>query len=529
MQTSAHSQQTSSSNSHTRSAAQEAARRRALLTLARNYLPHFVRYVSDLEPQKHHEILCWALQEIVDGRMPRAMVFMPPGGAKSTYTSVFAPAFAVGRRPGIALIAASHTRALARQFGRRVRNTIRDPLYGHVFPTILDPSSSAAHEWHTFQTAEGDPRTSSYFAAGIGTGIAGRRADIAIIDDPFKTRQDADSQVKRDAAWAWYTDDLRTRLKPGGSIALVQTRWHEDDVAGRILPEGYNGESGWIRARDGEMWFVISMQALAERDDDILGRKPGESYWPNYYTREALEQQRITLPSRSWAALYQQRPSPEEGDYYRREWFQWYDELPKHVRYYGASDYAVTQDGGDYTVHLVGAVAGPAMMEELYLCDYWTGQTDASIWIDEFIRLVRQWQPVGWGEESGQIIRSLDSVITLQQQRHDAWTAREQFASSFDKAQRGQAFRALAAQRRVYLPRQAPWAKDFLERLVRFGSAKRDDDHDAASLLGRMIYQMRGGKDTTKPSSVPAYGTYDYLLWITDQQRQTQESIYRSK
>lgn len=525
MQTSETSRPTASSPSPQAARAELVRRAREK---ARISLTHFAQYVADLTPTTHHKILCWALEEAIAGRMPRVMVFMPPGGAKSTYSSVLAPAFAVGRRPGISLIAASHTRALARNFGRRVRNTIRDPNYRDLFPTVLDPASSAAHEWHTFQTDAGDRRTSSYFAAGVGTGIAGRRADIAIIDDPFKTRKDADSPVMRDSAWAWYTDDLRTRLKPEGAIIYVATRWHEDDMAGRILPEGYNGESGWIRARDGEWWFVVSIQALAERDDDILGRKPGEPYWPGYYSRASLEQQRVTLPSRSWAALYQQRPSPEEGDYYKREWFQWYDELPKHLRFYGASDYAVTKDGGDWTVHLVAGVAGPMMMEDLYLCDYWTGQQDSKLWVDEWIRLVKRWQPVEWGEEKGQIIKSLDSFILLEQQRENAWTYRNQYTSATDKHQRGQSFRAMASQRRVYLPRRAPWAKDLLERLVRFGSVARDDDHDACSILGRMVYGMRGGAEDKPKNGAPAYGTYDYLIWVTDQQRQAQRSIYRS-
>lgn len=485
-------------------------------------------YYGDHRPQKHHQILCTVLQMVIEGHMPRAMVFMPPGGAKSTYCSVYAPAWAVGRRPGIALIAGSHTMGLARGFGRKVRNLIRDPRYPELFPTVLDPESRAAHEWHTFQKTPGDRRQSSYVAAGVGVGIAGKRADLAIIDDPFKSRQDADSVVSRETVWQWYLGDVRARLKPHGAIVLVNTRWHEDDVSGRILPEGYNGESGWVRARDGEWWFVVSIQALAERDDDVLGRRPGESYWPGYYTREALEQERITQPPRNWSALYQQRPSPEEGDYYQREWFQWYDELPAHCRFYGASDYAVTDDGGDWTSHVVGAVAGPSMMENLYLADYWTGQKDPSVWIQEFINLVLRHHPIEWGEEMGQIGKSLGSVIDLEQQRNNAWCLRTPFSVAGDKAQRAQAFRALCAQRRVYLPRQAAWSNALLDRLLRFGASTRDDDHDACGLLGRMVYQMRGGREPTKDPDKPAYGTFDWLLKMTEQQR-IQQSLYRGR
>jgi predicted phage terminase large subunit-like protein len=418
---------------------------------------------------------------------------------------------------------------LARGFGRKVRNLIRDPRYRDVFDTVLDPGWQAAHEWATRQTTMGDARSSEYRAAGVGVGIAGKRADLAFIDDPFKSRKDADSDVRRDEVWNWYTDDVRTRLKPGGAIVIVNTRWHEDDLCGRILPEGYSGESGWVRARDGEWWFVVSIQALAERGDDILGREPGESYWPNYYSRGWLEQQRLTLTPRSWSALYQQRPSPEEGDYYKREWFQWYDpeQLPKHAQFYGASDYAVTQDGGDWTTHVVGAVAGNHMMEDLYLVDYWTGQTSSDTWISEFCDMVLRWKPTDWAEEHGQISKSLGPMIDLEQLRRKAWTQRVQMSVSGDKAQRGQSFRALAAQRRVYLPRGAPWANELLDRLLRFGASARDDDHDACGLLGRLVYQMRGGREAEKTAGKPQYGTFDWLLHVTDQQREAQRSLYR--
>lgn len=499
--------------------------------LARRNLSDFVSYYGDHQPQTHHRMLCTVLQMVVEGHLTRAMAFLPPGAAKSTYCSVYAPAWAVGRQPGIALIAGSHTMGLARAFGRRVRGIIRDDAYREVFSTTLDPASMAAHEWQTVQLADGDRRSSTYRAAGVGVGIAGIRADLAVIDDPFRNRKDADSLVRRDEVWNWYLADVRSRLRGStGRIVIVNTRWHEDDLCGRILPESYNGESGWIRARDGEWWFVVSVQALCEREDDILGRRPGESYWPAYYTREMLEQERITQTPRNWSALYQQRPSPEEGDYYKRDWFQWYDDdsqIPRHVQYYGASDYAVTEGGGDWTVHVVGAVAGANQLEDLYLVDYWTGQKASDAWIDEFIQLVQRWNPTEWAEEHGQISKSLGPIIEAEQQRHRAWTHRQQLSVSGDKAQRGQSFRALAAQRRVFLPRHKPWAKDLLDRLLRFGATSRDDDHDACGLLGRLVYQMRGARAGAPAEGRPNYGSFDWLLRVTDEQRTAQRSLYR--
>lgn len=492
-------------------------------------MEHFASYVTAYRPATHHRILCNLLQRVIEGTIRRAMVFMPPGAAKSTYSSVIAPAWAVGRYPGTALIAASHTMELAQGFGHSVRGIVSQPEYSDVFATALDPTRNSAKRWDTRQKDPDDRRISTYFAAGVGVGIAGKRADFAIIDDPFKSREDADSQLKRERAWNWYLADIRSRLRGStGRICIVNTRWHEDDICGRILPEGYDGASGWVRARDGEWWLVISIQALAERDDDILGRAPGESYWPDYVPRWYLEQERVSQTPRNWSALYQQRPSAEEGDYYRREWFQWYDEIPKHARYYGASDYAVTKDGGDWTTHVVAAVAGQRMAEDIYLVDYWTGQTSSDEWIAEFIRLVQQWRPTDWAEEHGQIAKSLGPFIDLEQQRHGAWCLRTQFSVTGDKAQRGQSFRALAAQRRVYLPRRAEWSNALLDRLLRFGATTRDDDHDALGLLGRLVHSMRGQAAPQPGEAKPEYGTFDWLLQATAKKPETR-SIYRGR
>lgn len=500
---------------------------------AQRSLSSFVSYCGEHQPATHHQVLCTALQMVVQGQISRAMVFMPPGAAKSTYCSVYAPSWALGKVPGINLISASHTQALSDDFGRRTRGLIETERYREIFPveTARDNRSVRSYSVVPMFGTEKQRRvdTGVFRAAGVGVGIAGRRADVALIDDPFRSREDADSPVIREKNWNWYLADLRTRLKPNGRIVIVNTRWHEDDICGRILPEGYNGESGWVRARDGEWWFVIAIQAIAERDDDILGRAAGESYWPGWYTQPMLEQERTVQTPRNWSALYQQRPSPEEGDYYKREWFQWYDELPKHCRFYGASDYAVTADGGDFTVHLVGAAHGPAMLEDLYLADYWTGQTASDVWIQQFIDFVLAYHPIEWGEEQGQISKSLGPTLDLEQQRNNAWCYRSQMSVAGDKAQRGQSFRALAAQRRVYLPRNSAWAKDFLDRLLRFPNTSRDDDHDAAGLLARLVYGMRGGKE--KPGKVvgPAPGTFDHLLHITDAGRFVKKSIYRGR
>jgi hypothetical protein len=157
------------------------------------------------------------------------MLCLPPGSAKSNYASIEFPGWYLGRNPANAIIAASHTQELAERFGRRVRNIVASPEFGRVFGIGLAQDSQAAGRWDTDARGE-------YFAAGVGGAIAGRRADLSVIDDPVKSREDADSDRSREKAWEWYTNDLLTRLKPGARQIVVMTRWHEDDLGGRILP-----------------------------------------------------------------------------------------------------------------------------------------------------------------------------------------------------------------------------------------------------------------------------------------------------
>ena len=176
---------------------------------------------------------------------------------------------------------------------------------------------------------------------GILSGITGNRADLLVIDDPIKGRQDADSETIRERTKAEYTDSLLTRGKPGFRVLLIQTRWHQDDLAGSILPEGYAGESGSILCRDGQTWEVISIPAEAERDDDPLGRSPGEMLWPEWFGPEHWAPFRQL--SRTWASLYQQRPAPDEGLLFKRAWFGIAGEVPAGSRkYVRAWDMAAT-------------------------------------------------------------------------------------------------------------------------------------------------------------------------------------------
>lgn len=446
------------------------------------------RIAVEPEPQLHHRYLIAKLQDVADGYINRLMVFMPPGSAKSTYASVLYPPWYLGRHEDGKVITASYGQKLSRRFGKKARNILYSDEYRAIFGYGLSGGNAAKDEWETEVGGE-------YTATSVDGSVTGRRAGVIIIDDPIKGRKEADSEVTRETCWEWYRTDMRSRLLPGGAIVIIQTRWHEDDLSGRILPEDYDGKSGRIAAKDGEIWEVVCLRAEAE-ENDPLGRKPGQILWPEWFSKEQFDQERISQGPRNWNALYQQRPAPEEGDYFKSEWLRYYDEQPANMQIYGASDYAVTADGGDYTVHMV---FGIDPNDDIYLLDLFRAQTTSDVWVEQFIELVQKWKPLEWAEEMGQIEKGVGPFIEKRQREEQAYCYRRGFSSATDKPTRAQAIRGRMAQGKVYFPKNAPWTAKLVSELLIFPAGANDDQVDVLSLIGRMLADMSKGTVPKKP------------------------------
>lgn len=421
-----------------------------------------------MSPQRHHRLLLSRLEAVERGEVNRLMVLMPPGSAKSTYASTLFPAWYMARNTSHAVIAASHTLELAERFGRRVRNTVAE--HSEMLGVALSPDNKAAGRWETTDQGE-------YFAAGILGPITGRRADLVIIDDPVKSRVEADSETVSDRVWEWWKSDLSTRLKPGARVVLIMTRWSEHDLGGRLLDDMATG---------GDAWEVLRLPMEAEANDP-LGREVGEPLWPEWFTDDM--RRTAKRDSRTWSALYQQSPAPETGSYFLKDWLHPVMSMPPRdsMRIYGGSDYAVTSDGGDYTVHVV---VGMDHDGQLWLLDLWRGQASSDVWVNAFCDLVLAWKPIGWAEEQGQIRAGVGPFLLRAMRERKAFVARHDFPTRGDKAVRAQSIRGRMAVDGLRIPAAAMWRTDFETELMSFPVGKHDDQCDALGLVGQLLDRM---------------------------------------
>lgn len=264
----------------------------------------------------------------------------------------------------------------------------------------------------------------------------------------------------------------RTENFIANGLVSHNTRWHEDDLAGWLQNE-----------HDHEGWVTLNLPAI----DDA-----GEALWPEQYPIEALEQIRRALPPRDWSALYQQAPSPETGDYFKRDWIHIVDHLPprENMLVYGGSDYAVTANGGDYTVH---GVIGLDPNGDPWLLDLWREQASSDVWVDAFCDMVLKHKPIGWAEETGQIKSGVGPFLVKRMMEKAAYVAREQFATRGDKAVRAQSFRGLIATRGLRVHRDAPFLSNLISEMMSFPVGVHDDQVDALGLIGQLIDRMSAG------------------------------------
>lgn len=431
--------------------------RQNLLSFAKHTKPNY-------EAGKHHELIAATLERVERGELKRVMFFLPPRHGKSELVSRRFPAWYIGRNDNKQIISSSYNSDLAAEFGRDVRNLIADSRYRAVFPkVILCQDSKAADRWVT-------QNGGSYLAAGVGSGITGRGADLGLIDDPFKDRAEADSKAIRDKVWNWYTSTFYTRLMPGAAIILCMTRWHENDLAGRLLVEMKKGK---------EQWEVINLPAICE-SPDVLGRLEGDALWEAWYPKDTLRQIETTVGTYDWLSLYQQRPASEKGNIFKKTWWKYYREIPKFdfklqswdtaFKDKEENDFCVCQTWG-----YLGAVDG-LNFPGYYLIDRFKRKMT---YPDLKKRVVIESIKHNPDEIIIEDKASGQSIVQDLQQENTLTII--PIPVDRNKVARSHAVTPLIEAGLVYLPEWATWKEDYLEEMGAFPKAEHDDDPDATT------------------------------------------------
>ena len=447
-----------------------------------NLIPFTTYTFPQYRTAPHHELIASKLEQVERGEVDRLMLLVPPRHGKSELASKRFPAWYLGRQPTKQFISVSSTAELAGDFGRDVRNIISGPEYRAIFDTSLAEDSQARGKWHTSQGG-------IYYSIGIGGSILGRGGDVVLIDDPYSTMQDAMSEVTRKSVWDWYRGTIYNRLMPKGAIVIINHRMHEMDLCGLLLEH---------QAAGGDKWEVVELPAIDEG---------GEALWPGAYPIEALKRIKANTLPRFWSALYQQQPTPDEGTYFLREWMKPYVTPPpvRSLHIYGASDYAVTADGGDYTAHVVVGVDPDG---EMYLLDVWRQQASSDVWVESFCDLVLRWKPLEWAEETGQIKSGVGPFLAKRASDRGAYVYRRQFPTRGDKAIRAQSIRGRMAMRGLHVPVNAPWRSALEREMLTFPAGEHDDMVDALGLIGQLLNHVTSGVMPIDKPIVPSELVY---------------------
>ena len=412
------------------------------------------------EPAAHHLRMIAMLEEVERGKIRQLMLLLPPGSAKSTYASKIFPAWWLVRNPQHSVIMACHTAKLAEHFGRGVRGLLED--FNGCVDVRVRPDSRAAARFGTDQGGE-------FFGIGVHGAVTGRRADLAVIDDPIRSFADAESFTAREHLWEWFRSELVTRIKPRGRMVLVMTRWHSDDLAGRLIEKGG--------------WATLRLPALAESGDP-MGRLAGAALWPAWEDRAAIEEKRALLGERHFAALFQQQPMLTSGTLFNARAMRLVDAVPDGVAVRGW-DLAGTADGSgdpDWTVgvKLVRDATGAVFVDDVVRF------RAASAEVAERIRAVAAADggavAIGLPQDPGQAGKSQVMFLTQVLAGYRVVASPETGAKEL---------RAVPVASQVsngaIAMRRAAWNTVFLDELANFPHGRKDDQVDALARAFTML------------------------------------------
>lgn len=458
-------------------------------------------------------------REVAEGKSPRLMILMPPRHGKSELASRMFPAWHLGHNPDHEIIACSYNVSLAMSFSRKVKEVFNDPAYQSVFQTRLHPDFQANEEWGILGTRGG------YVAAGVGGGITGKGAHVLLIDDPIKNAEEADSAETREKLWDWYGSTAYTRLAPGGGVLVIQTWWHDDDLAGKL-------QQAMAIDEEADQFEIVKYPAIAEADewldpvtDEIVRITHSEVVAPNLFHEElpafaraakmgidvitrslkflrakggALHPQRYderklhsikkTIPARFWAALYQQNPVPDDGAYFTKEQFRQASLPPlRRANVYVAFDFAISEKKqNDYTVGVVGLQDENDVLHVAEVMRFKSG--DGMFIVESILNLCQKWYSPNLilGFEDGQIFRAIESLLKKRMRERKFYPSTQLLKPITDKMARARPLQGRMQQGMVSFAEAAQWYDTARAEMLRFPAGVHDDQVDALAWMATM-------------------------------------------
>src|SRR3990167_8637722 len=461
-------------------------------------LVEFAKYFFDARGDKflvnhHHRKIADALADVREGRVRNLLINLPPRYSKSEMAVICFIAQSLAANPAAKFIHLSYSDDLALENSSKARDLILSDQFQELWPLVLREDANSKKKWYTmaggglYATSSGGPIT------GFGAGATREDDDsdgffgAIILDDPLKV-DDAENKGERD----FINERLNTTIKSRRNsrktpIIIIMQRLHEDDMSGYVLTGGM-----------GEKFDHLKMPAI--QDD-------GTALWPMKHTLEELMQQKAANPF-VFSGQMQQEPSPEDGTFFRKEWFRRYKPgTQPELTIYGAADYAVTEGGGDFTEIGIG---GFEKEEVLLFVDWWSGQATPDLWISEQIRLVKDNDPVVFVAEGGTIRRAVEPFLKKEQRAKACYFRQEWINSNKNRAANARAIQALASQGKLHIPENA-WGDALIFQLLQFPAGKYDDKVDVLGLFGRILDQTFG------PRKAPAVRTNEKDPWVWEE------------
>ena len=492
----------------------------------RRMMPFVQRFNPKYLPGWVHKDICNRLErfseEVAEGLSPRLMLLMPPRHGKSELVSRNFPAWHLGQYPDHEFIACSYNVSLAMDFSRKVKQIIQDPLYQNVFNTQLDPNNQSTESWGVSAARGG------YVAAGIGGAITGKGAHCLVIDDPIKNAEEADSADTREKIWEWYLSTAYSRLAPGGGVLIIQTWWHDDDLAGRLqlrMKEGSDDQfvdqfevikypaiaesDEWFDASSGAILYdevpthppqrVNPFQAAGDAPAHVKLRSKGDALHPARYDLDKLYRIKAqNKGGRWWSALYQQNPVPDDGGYFTKDQFRRAG-IPaiRDAYVYIAWDFAISEKKqNDYTVGTVGLQDSSDVLHVADQLRFKSG--DAFFIVESILNLTAKWYSptLILGFEDGQIYRAIEALLKKRMRERRVYPSIVVLKPITDKLARARSLQGRMQQGMVSFSVNGEWFDSLKTEMLRFPAGAHDDQVDSLAWMA----QLAVGRDAPRTS-----------------------------